>query len=115
MMRGARPSSVQAERMIQPGSKDRRGPAVVLRRAQHDDRVDRPALVLLAHHQDHDQRHSVDDPGGQKVRPSDEADRRRSVRTADRWPQQVERFPVLRHPHVRTPSSRRMVGHGFER
>ena len=63
------PVAVEAERVVQPRAEHRRRPAVVLRRAQHDDGVHRHALVLLADDQHHDQRDGVPDRRDEQQEP----------------------------------------------
>ncbi|HUQ14897.1 MAG TPA: hypothetical protein VM094_02495 [Gemmatimonadales bacterium] len=59
--------------MIQPGAQHRRGPAVVLRRAQHDDGIHRAPLIVLASHQHRGERDGVDDRGHQEHQARDRA------------------------------------------
>ena len=66
--RVARPG--RARGVVEPGAQHRRRPPVVLGGAEHDDRVHRPPLVLLARDQHRDERDGVDDGAAKSTRPT---------------------------------------------
>ncbi len=68
--RGA--TEIERDGMVEPGREDRRGPAVVLRRAKDDDRARRPRLVAVANLGDPERR-VADEQGGPGA--CDEAER----------------------------------------
>src|SRR4051794_33091736 len=82
--------------MIETSAEHRRRPAVVLGCTEHHDGVHWPALILLAHYQNGNERDRVDRCCGQE----DQADR--STHRSKLWPC----FGTWTSP---TPSSRRIV------